>query len=37
VDERNAVLGIQKELRKRKEEEEKYMTAAEKEMLRVEW
>lgn len=37
VEERNAVLAIQKELKKRKEDEERVMSAQEKEMLRAEW
>jgi hypothetical protein len=37
VDERNAILAVQKDLRKRKDDEEKYMTEQEREMLRVEW
>lgn len=37
VEERNAILGVQKEWRKRKDEEQKIMSAGEKEMLRGEW
>ncbi len=37
VDERNAVLAIQKELKKRKEDDQRVMSVQEKEMLREEW
>ena len=37
VEERNAVLAIQKEWKKKKEDEEKVISAEEKEMLRMEW
>ena len=37
VDERNAVLAIQKELKKRTEDDQRVMSVQEKEMLREEW
>ena len=37
VEERNAILAIQKDWKKKKEEEQKFVSAEEKEMLRMEW
>lgn len=37
VEERNAILAIQKEWKKKKEDEQKVMSVQEKEMLRQEW
>ena len=37
VEERNAILAIQKEWKKKKEDEEKFVSVEEKEMLRREW
>lgn len=37
VEERNAILAIQKEWKKKKEDDQKVMSVEEKEMLRMEW